>query len=71
MSISYEPLYHFVTYSLNVYYLTVYQQWVHEELTERDFHASWIPWTQECFTEDSEDMIYRLLDESGLVEGEW
>ena len=47
------------------------EQWVHEELTERGFHASWIPWTTECFTEDSEDMIYRLLDESGLVEGEW
>ena len=47
------------------------EQWIHEELTERGFHASWIPWTSECFTEDSEDMIYRLLDESGLVEGEW
>ena len=47
------------------------EQWVHEELTERGFHASWIPWTTECFTEDSEDMIYRLLDESDLVEGEW
>ncbi|AGG57815.1 hypothetical protein VPBG_00043 [Vibrio phage helene 12B3] len=44
------------------------EQWVHEELTERGFHASWIPWTTECFTEDSEDMIYRLLDESVLVE---
>ena len=47
------------------------EQWVHKELTERGFHASWIPWTTECFTEDSEDMIYRLLDESGLVDGEW
>ncbi|AGN51514.1 hypothetical protein VPLG_00075 [Vibrio phage eugene 12A10] len=47
------------------------EQWVHEELTERGFHASWISWTEECFTEDSEDMIYRLLDESGLVGGEW
>ncbi|CAL9961023.1 hypothetical protein VPHF99_0059 [Vibrio phage F99] len=47
------------------------EQWVHEELTERGFHAHWITWTQECFTEDSEELIYRLLDESGLVEGEW
>jgi hypothetical protein len=47
------------------------EQWMHEELTDRGFHADWITWTSECFTEDSEDMIYRLLDESGLSESEW
>lgn len=43
------------------------EQWVHEELIDRGFHAEWIKWTTEAFTLDSEDMIKILLTESCLT----
>lgn len=41
------------------------EQWIHEELTERGFHKP-LPWSTECFTEDSENILLNLLSESGL-----
>lgn len=41
------------------------EQWVHEELTERGFHKP-LPWSTECFTEDSENILLKLLSESSL-----
>ncbi len=44
------------------------EQWIHGELTTLGFHAHWITWTSECFTEDSEAMIYKLLKDCTLIE---
>lgn len=47
------------------------EQWIHEELTERGFYHEDSEWTVETFDTDCETVLFRLLGESGLEEGEW
>ena len=47
------------------------EQWLHEELTERGFYHEMSTWTVETFDADCKDVLFRLLSESGLEEGEW
>lgn len=44
------------------------EQWVHEELTDRGFYHEDSTWTIETFDVDSEQIIYKLLESSDLVE---
>lgn len=46
------------------------EQWIHEELTQRGFYHEDSTWTIETFDTDSELLIYRLLEESYLMECE-
>lgn len=47
------------------------EQLLHEELAERGFYHETSTWTVETFDADCEDVLFRLLGESGLEEGEW
>lgn len=42
------------------------EQWIHEELTERGFYHEDSEWTVETFDTDCKDVLFKLLEESGL-----
>ncbi|AUR92230.1 meiotically up-regulated protein 113 [Vibrio phage 1.170.O._10N.261.52.C3] len=44
------------------------EQEVHQELTQRGFYHHDSDWSQETFDRDSEQVVYRLLDEYGFEE---
>lgn len=46
------------------------EQWIHEELTERGFYHNESVWSVETFDKDCEDVLFYLLEQSGLSEGE-
>lgn len=43
------------------------EQWIHKELSNRGFYHEESDWTIETFDIDSEQLIYKLLEESDLV----
>lgn len=44
------------------------EQRIHKELTERGFYHEKSTWTVETFDTDAEDVIYKLLEGSNLVD---
>lgn len=42
------------------------EQWIHEELTDRGFYHQDSEWTVETFDQDCEELLYSLVEDSGL-----
>lgn len=47
------------------------EQWIHEELIERGFYHESSVWSVETFDPDCKDVLFYLLEQSNLTEGEW